>query len=222
MKDKFQVSESLSLGILLALSGGFMDAYSYVGRGHVFANAQTGNMILMGIHISERNFSSALRYFCPVIAFALGIALAEIMRNHIKKIHWRQVSVLIEAFILIFVATLSQDFNLLANSLTSFACGIQVQSFRKIYGNNIATTMCIGNLRSATHWLVEYFEEGNKKYLERSKLYYEIIFFFILGAVLGYKCVMRFKELSILVCSILLFASFFIMFKEDENQLHSL
>lgn len=42
MNKKVQISESIELGILLALSGGFMDAYSYIGRGGVFANAQTG------------------------------------------------------------------------------------------------------------------------------------------------------------------------------------
>ena len=46
MNKKVQISESIELGILLALSGGFMDAYSYIGRGGVFANAQTGNMLL--------------------------------------------------------------------------------------------------------------------------------------------------------------------------------
>ena len=47
MNKKVQISESIELGILLALSGGFMDAYSYIGRGEVFANAQTGNMLLL-------------------------------------------------------------------------------------------------------------------------------------------------------------------------------
>ena len=44
MKHKFQISESIRLGAILALSGGFMDAYSYMERGEVFANAQTGNI----------------------------------------------------------------------------------------------------------------------------------------------------------------------------------
>ena len=35
MKRALQVSESIELGIILALSGGFMDAYSYLERGTV-------------------------------------------------------------------------------------------------------------------------------------------------------------------------------------------
>ncbi|WP_427189458.1 DUF1275 family protein [Parvimonas sp. G1604] len=44
MKKAMQMSESIELAIFLALSGGLMDAYSYLLRGQVFANAQTGNM----------------------------------------------------------------------------------------------------------------------------------------------------------------------------------
>ena len=32
MKRAQQISESIELGILLSLSGGFMDAYSYIAR----------------------------------------------------------------------------------------------------------------------------------------------------------------------------------------------
>ena len=33
---------------LLTLSGGLQDAYTYLRRGRVFANAQTGNIVLLG------------------------------------------------------------------------------------------------------------------------------------------------------------------------------
>ena len=42
------VSESFRLATILALTGGFMDAYSYLMRGGVFANAETGNIVLEG------------------------------------------------------------------------------------------------------------------------------------------------------------------------------
>ena len=43
-----QMSESFVVGILLCLCGGFQDAYTYVCRDKVFANAQTGNIVLLG------------------------------------------------------------------------------------------------------------------------------------------------------------------------------
>ena len=60
-----QMSESLLVGLLLAFSGGLMDAYTYVFRGGVFANAQTGNLILLGINLFDGSFHNA-----PVLAFA--------------------------------------------------------------------------------------------------------------------------------------------------------
>ena len=37
-----------------------------------------------------------------------------------------------------------------ATVLVSFACAMQVQTFRKVNGYSYASTMCIGNLRSGT------------------------------------------------------------------------
>lgn len=159
MKFSKQMSESIKLGVILAIAGGFMDAYSYMCRGKVFANAQTGNILLLGINISERNWHMALHYLVPVLAFAIGIALADLVKIRTKDLtllHWRQISVFCEAVILLSVSFIPQDFNLVANALTSLACGIQVESFRKIHGNGIATTMCIGNLRSATQHMCSY------------------------------------------------------------------
>ena len=79
------MSESIRLGIILALSGGFMDAYSYMCRGKVFANAQTGNILLFGIYMSERQWDMAIRYLIPVIAFVTGIGVADLVRMKIKE-----------------------------------------------------------------------------------------------------------------------------------------
>ena len=220
MNKKVQISESIELGILLALSGGFMDAYSYIGRGGVFANAQTGNMLLLGVHLSEGDIPDAIRYLCPVLAFTFGIALSDIVRNLGKggHLHWRQISVLAEALILIAVSFFPTALNLPANALTSFACGIQVESFRKIHGKGIATTMCIGNLRSGTENLHHYFHTKERHFLDTSLLYYGIIACFIVGAVIGNAAVQLFRTKAILGCSFLLLISFFMMFIDWEKK----
>ena len=159
MKFSKQMSESIKLGVILAIAGGFMDAYSYMCRGKVFANAQTGNIILLAINLSEGNVEEMLQYLFPVIAFAFGIILAEIVHRFCtidNILHWRQYTVLLECIILFSVGFISQEYNMIANSLVSFACGIQVESFRKVKGNASATTMCIGNLRSGTQNLFNF------------------------------------------------------------------
>lgn len=37
-REKIQMSEAVSTGVFLTLSGGFQDAYTYFCRGKVFAN----------------------------------------------------------------------------------------------------------------------------------------------------------------------------------------
>lgn len=218
MQQSRQMSETLRIGIILAMSGGFMDAYSYLYRDHVFANAQTGNMLLFGVRFSEGNFTGAFQYFCPVIAFTAGIMLSDIVRYKIcgqKHLHWRQAAVLLEALILLVIAFVPTAYNLLANSLTSLACGIQVESFRKVRGNGIATTMCIGNLRSGTQNLCDYLFQRNGASLKKCLLYYGIICSFVLGAILGSVAIKYLQGKSILICSIILLLVFFMMFIEN-------
>lgn len=218
-KNKTDVSESLSLAILLTLSGGFMDTYSYMCRGEVFANAQTGNLLLFGVNLSTGQYQHALRYLFPILAFVAGITLAELIRHKygsLSVFHWRQITLLIEAIILFFVAFMPQELNLLANSLTSLACGAQVQSFRTVHGSGIATTMCIGNLRSATEALCDYGATKNKSALKNSFLYFGIIGVFVIGAIIGNFCVILWQEKAIFASSFLLLSGFLWMLIRKE------
>ena len=55
-----QMSESFLTAAFLSLSGGLQDAYTYIYRGHVFANAQTGNIVLLSQSIAERNWTQTV------------------------------------------------------------------------------------------------------------------------------------------------------------------
>ncbi|SER66585.1 YoaK family protein [Parafannyhessea umbonata] len=209
MRRATQTSESIELAALLAMSGGLMDAYSYLGRGKVFANAQTGNLLLLGVHAAAGEWAQTIQYAMPVVFFALGVAVAHGVRCHCHNIraHWRQICLAIEVVLLATVAFVPESQNLLANSMTSLACGIQVQAFRKIHGVGFATTMCIGNLRAATHGLTEFFHSGNRKALESSLLHYGTIVCFVCGAILGSRMLGLVGLRAILVsCAILVVA----------------
>ena len=54
-----QASDSLLVGGLLSMSGGLQDAYTYHVRDQVFANAQTGNIVLLGQSIALGNWETA-------------------------------------------------------------------------------------------------------------------------------------------------------------------
>ena len=157
-----QMSDSFRIGAILAAVGGFLDAYTYLARGQVFANAQTGNIVLLGVHLSEGDFKKALSYLVPILAFVAGVFVDEWIKHRLEgklALHWRQTVLLIEILALVVVIFLPLGkTDAFANALVSFICAMQVQSFRKFHGMPYATTMCTGNLRSGTDHLVKYFQ----------------------------------------------------------------
>ncbi len=151
-----QMSESFLTAVFLSLSGGLQDAYTYLFRGKVFANAQTGNIVLLSANLMDGNWERVLHYLVPLCAFALGVLTAEKMRERFREmrtLHWRQLVVLGEVLLLFLVGFLPQEQNLLANAIVSFSCAMQVQAFRKVNGYAFASTMCIGDLRSGVEAL---------------------------------------------------------------------
>lgn len=219
MKKRGQMSEAVSTGIVLTLSGGFQDAYTYYCRGKVFANAQTGNIILLGHYGMSGDFAGVFRYCMPVLAFAGGIYAAEIVRGIYKeyeKLHWRQIIVILEIILLFITGFLPQSLNMAANILVSFVCAMQVETFRKMKGSAFASTMCIGNLRSATELLYHYRHTGDRQQLKKCLQYYGVIAVFAVGAAVGSLMSFLLAERTIWISCLLLIAAFFIMFiKED-------
>ena len=150
-KRRGQMSEAFCTAMFLSLSGGLQDVYTYLFRGKVFANAQTGNIVLMAVHAFAGEWGRVLHYLVPLCFFALGVFAAELMHQklqNLQRLHWRQLVVLCEIVMLFVVGFFPQEWNLMANALVSFACAMQVQTFRKVNGYAFASTMCIGNMRS--------------------------------------------------------------------------
>ena len=214
-----QTSDTFRIGILLSIVGGFTDAYTFIIRGNVFANAQTGNIVLLGLKIVNGEWGKAVFYIFPVSSFILGILVAEFIRTKLKDrkgIHWRQIVILIEILVLFISAFIPQGtFNIVVNSAISFICSLQIESFRKINGNLSATTMCTGNLRSGTEQFYKYIILKDKTAKEKCVIYYGIILFFIIGVIIGSFFTEMFREKALFVCCIFLLAVFMIMFKDE-------
>ena len=212
-----QMSEAFCNSLFLALSGGFQDAYTYNSRGKVFSNAQTGNVVLMSQHFMEGRWQEVIRYLLPLLAFAVGVFIAERIQyrhRYAKRLHWRQGILLAEIAILFIVGFMPEKWNLPATIMVSFACAMQVQTFRKVGGYSYASTMCIGNLRSGTAALSVWCREKKPEQLEQALYYFGIIFFFSIGAGVGGILSIRFGLHIIWVSCVFLLISFSLMFVE--------
>lgn len=213
-------SESFLFVSLLTLAGGLQDSYSYLLRGEVFANAQTGNVVLLAQNLAHGNFETAFHYFIPLLSFIFGVYLTVPILLTCKDRHhllWMQIVLFFELILLFAVGWIPSDYNILANSLMSFTCAMQVNSFRSFRGMPAATTMCIGNLRSGTDLLAKYHSTGEKKYKTQSAYYFGIIFVFFLGAALGtlFRAILGLK--TIWISAFCLFLAFLFLAQEKRN-----
>ena len=202
-----QMSEAFRTVMFLSASGGLQDAYTYMGRGKVFANAQTGNIVLMSL--------------IPLLSFALGVAAAEVIHiryREAKRLHWRQLVLVVEILLLFGVGFIPNTLDLAANALVSFACAMQVQAFRKVHGYPFASTMCIGNMRSGMDSLVVYFHLHDKKVLHKALHYFGVILLFAFGAGVGAHCAGVFGNKTIWFSCALLLVSLCFMFIQDEEE----
>lgn len=218
-----QTSESIKLGAILALAGGFMDAYSYIGRGGVFANAETGNIVLLAISIGNRNPGDAVRYIFQIASFAVGVLISQTIKYKKKNaptfFHWRQDAIFFEIIAMVIAGFISKEYDIVANSLISLTCGIQVVAFAKISGHSISTTMCTGNLRIGTQNLSMYFATKDKIYYQKGIFYYGCILMFIIGAIVGDFFTRRIGEKSVLLVALMLFTAYTMMFFNEEEKL---
>ena len=143
-----KIHDTIVIGVCLSLVGGFLDAYSYLLKGKVFANAQTGNLVLLFISVANRELHKSLKYVIPIVTFALGIFISEFLKNtqYIKN-YTRMTGVLLfEVAVLAAIGLTGTYFQHdFVNSVISFIAALQVANFDKVDGNPIATTMITGN-----------------------------------------------------------------------------
>ena len=215
--------EGILVMILITLSGGLQDAYTYLIRDHVFANAQTGNIVLLMVSLFDGNFQKAGSYLIPILSFALGIAAAHTlsMKWKCRLLSWRQFIILLEFLLLIAVGFIPLSLSQYANALVSFSCAMQVQSFRRFHGRAYASTMCIGNLRSGMESLSIYCNTKNKDAIIDALHYFGVILTFGIGAGIGGVLSSAYGVQAIWASPLLLIIAFIVMKETGNSEKHS-
>jgi uncharacterized membrane protein YoaK (UPF0700 family) len=156
---------TLDVGALLAAAGGFLDGFTYVGHGHVFANAMTGNVVLLGISCVSGSWRTALHLLPAIVAFVVGVSVSQAMQLHSKR---RDVSapypavLVLEIGVLLVLSLLpSATPDILFTTSIAFAASVQVQTFREVDGHSYNSTFTTGNLRTLSEAAFAWFFEGH-------------------------------------------------------------
>src|SRR6478735_4941128 len=144
--------EHPATGAALAVVGGFLD------------NAQTGNVVFVGIHAARGEWAQATGYLPIIGAFVLGLVAAEWLAAHrrLPGMHDpTRIVLLAEIAVLVAVAALPVSVPTLTTTVAvSFVAALQVTTFRLVRDTTYSTTMTTGNLRTlvtaAYEWLSGY------------------------------------------------------------------
>jgi uncharacterized membrane protein YoaK (UPF0700 family) len=198
----------LSTGAVLAAAGGFLDGFTYVGHGHVFANAMTGNVILLGIDSISGSLSTAFRHLPPILAFLLGISAAKAMKLRPMLRHLRDpymAALALEIGMLLVLSLLPQRTpDIAITTSVAFAASVQVGTFREVNGRSYNSTFVTGNLRTLSESAFDWCLGQNSPEAARVVRDFSMICAaFLLGATAGGYTTGRFGNRA-LWCDIIL------------------
>ncbi|MDO5541440.1 MAG: YoaK family protein [Eubacteriales bacterium] len=174
---------------LLMMSGGLLGAFTYQIRGGVFCNAQTSNIVLMGIALGSRDWQRALYLLIPISAYALGSIASEVLPVIVRKgefLRWDTLLIGIEIIVIVFLGFLPENAPFqITQVAVNFICSMQYNTFRQAEGEPMATTFCTNHLRQTcvhfTRWIRKSSMEHRSKFLRHSLM----LGMFVLGAMGG-------------------------------------
>jgi uncharacterized membrane protein YoaK (UPF0700 family) len=192
MTDVRTRSEGLPVGMLLAGVGGFLDAYTFVGYNGVFANAQTGNVVLLGVDAQAGHWQEALLHIPPVVAFVLGVALAEIMAQPaVRRIVRRPTRWVLIAEIVVLAAVAAVSGGIpsrVVPGAIAFVAAVQISTFRSLDGVEYSSTLTTSNLRALTVNSLKWRTSHDPTARHHAALLGSIIAAFAVGAGVGALC----------------------------------
>jgi uncharacterized membrane protein YoaK (UPF0700 family) len=199
------------VGSLLASSGGFLDAFTYVAHGHVFANAMSGNVILLAVAATTGDWRQSLRHAPPILAFLLGAAAAQPLRRRrwfgrTLRASPAILSLSLEMVFLAVAGCLPKTFPDLPLVLgISFLAAFQSSTFLRVEKWTYNSTLTTGNLRQFGEAAFNaVFANTDADAGRRARLFGSICLSFLAGAVLGGLCTPRMNNKSLWIADVLL------------------
>ncbi|MDP4177619.1 MAG: YoaK family protein [Bacillota bacterium] len=185
-KSVIDVIEKLGFAMMLTAVGGFMDAYSYVVRGKVFATGQTGNFVLVCVHMMQKDYIQMFHAIVPIVSFWIGVFISCHMLYYFRErqLLLKHMTLVIEILLVFIVGLIPCSYpDIIANTLISFAASLQYCAFRKFSTNgNYANIFCTGNMRSCAENYYKGVVRKDKQSMKRALGYTCILISFFIGA----------------------------------------
>lgn len=169
--------QSLPVACLLCMSGGFLDAFTWLSLGGVFANSQTGNVVFLGMYAALGQWAKAAHHVPPILAFLLGASLAIRLRAPLLCLLGEIICLAV--VMLVLPHTPPGPFAIVA---ISFGVALQTASFRQVGRWKYLSVTVTGNMLRA---IEELSSTHNPEALQGVRTMLTLCLVFLLGAAAG-------------------------------------
>lgn len=147
-----------ALLLTLTVAAGSADAVSYLGLGHVFTANMTGNLVLLGVAIGQRQVAGSLRSVIAFAGFAIGVLVGSratarsagdaVWPGSVSVVLGVELSLLV-AFAAVWEIAGDRPSTLLLDvliALSAGAMGMQTAAARRLNVAGVTTTFVTGTL----------------------------------------------------------------------------
>ena len=192
-------------------------------RGNVFCNAQTGNVVLLGLAIGTGKISQAIYYLIPISAYLAGAFISEIFPNPVKHnlmIRWDMLLIGVEILVVIFPGFIQDSFPVQISQVAiNFIASIQFNTFRQAQGTPMATTFATNHIRQIGIGLakeIRHRNKADKSHRVKLKKHFFMLLCFLIGAVIGTAFCNHIQGRAIWITAIPLICLFGLMVHDDK------
>ena len=172
---------------LATAAGGAMDAWVYLAHGHVFATAQSGNVVLMGVALAEGDIARAATHFGSPLAFTAGLLASRLSGELLKRrrLNSRAIRLGLECVMLVALGLLADRMaNRAVTACIGFIAGVQITSLSRIGSWSFNTGMTTGNLLAGVSALAKALS-GSAQEWPHAAVMFLLCFAFGVGAAAG-------------------------------------
>ncbi|WP_426614440.1 YoaK family protein [Bradyrhizobium sp. McL0616] len=173
--EVYAPERSLLVASLLSMSGGFLDAFTWLSLG-VFSSSQTGNVVFLGIYAQSGQWQRALHHLLPLAAFVLGAVVAVRTRAALRCLVG-EIICLAAAMLLLHRVT-----DQVATLVISFGVALQSASFRQVGRWKYLSVTVTGNMLRA---IDQFVAVSDRDAMRGAGTMLVLCLMFLLGAVAG-------------------------------------
>lgn len=192
MERKYLICERHWVFTVLMFASGILGSYTYILCGNVFCNAQTGNVVLMGMALGSGQWWHGLYYLIPIMAYILGAVISELAHVPVKNmcpLRWETLLIFIEILVVLLLGLLPQGTPVQIYQISvNFIASLQYNTFRKAEGIPLATTFATNHIRQIgvgmAQWL-QHRRSNDKSHRKKFKNHGLMLLSFFLGTLIG-------------------------------------